>query len=210
MQAIISSVHKLTNTKPNTLLEIISELKSFLRQNDAEDLIVDENDIEFLLELCCIYSELEVEEIINDKVIGEINKLGEYKRIGRRLSPTIYPRDKNILTKIGQAVVDLNPDLSFIINKRGLAFIDNVNVVLSFDNLRNIQNMPNEYNGRVLFHRVKSEEVKQKIIPSNYLRDKTWVFHKGRYPKLEGRYFTTTELLDLVANRKVISYGNYN
>lgn len=209
MQAIINSVHKLTGNKPNTLLEVSSELKSFLRKNDAEDLIDDENDIELLLELCCIYSDFEIEELMNDQVIGDIYKLDEYKRVGRRLSPTIYSGDMKIMKKIGQLIIDLNPDLSPIINKRGISFIDNVNVVISFDNLRAIENMPTEYSGRVLFHRIKDESTKLDIIPSNYLRDKTWTFHKGRYPKLEGRYFTTTELLDLVANRNLITHGNY-
>jgi hypothetical protein len=210
MKAVINAVEALVGRRPNTIKEVRAELMAFLKINNAEDLIVDD-DIEMLLELCSIYSEIPIEQLINKNISKELNKEELYKRVGPRMIPLQRETDKRLLKKVAEVIVDIHADLHYEFKQHGIVFIDQVNVVFSFEQIRSIEGMPNEFSGAVVFPRIKNLEDRNSLIPQSYLEDKKWTFKtlRNKYSRLEARYLTTTELMDLLTNREIITHGNY-
>lgn len=210
MRTVIDTVQLLTGRRPNTIREVRAELVSFLKSKDADDLIVDD-DIQMLFELCAIYSDIPIERLVTNQVIKELYEPTLYKRVGPRLIPLQRETDKNIIDKLANVIIDLHPDLNYVMKQHGVAFIDEVNVVFSFEQLRSVENLPAEFSGSVVFPRIKTPADRDRLIPQTYLEDKRWVFKtlRNKYSRLEGRYFTTTELMDLISDRNIITHGNY-
>jgi hypothetical protein len=173
----------------------------------AEDLILDD-DLAMLFEIALIYSDLDLDDsmVIVNKAILDVGN-PEYIRTGKMLFPKKEKEDQKVIDKFSEAICSLHLDLHHQLKDKGVCYIDDTNVVFTFENLRPIVGMPNEYSGVVVLNRIKTQEDLDKIIPNRY-RNKKWVF-LGKYNRCQGSYFTTTELLDLVSDRKIITFDRY-
>lgn len=210
MKVIIDTVHALVGRRPNTMKEVRAELISFLKAKDADDLVLDD-DLETLFEMCAIFSDVPTEQIITKELMKQLHQSPLYKRSGPRLIPLQRQTDQKLIAKFAEHIVALHPDLHYVFKQHGVSFIDEVNVVFSFEQIRSIQSMRNELSGALVFPRIKTAEDRDTLIPEDYLEDKRWVFKtlRNKYSRLEGRYFTTTELMDLLTNREIVTHGNY-
>lgn len=210
MKAILDTVQALVGRRPNTVKEVRAELISFLKSKDADDLVLDD-DLDTLFEMCAIYSDIPTEQIITKELTKQLHQSPLYKRSGPRLIPLQRQTDQKLIEKFAQHVIAIHPDLHYTFKQHGISFIDEVNVVFSFEQIRSIKSMRSELSGALVFPRIKTKEDRDVLIPQNYLEDKKWVFKtlRNRYSRLEGRYFTTTELLDLLTNREIVTHGNY-
>jgi hypothetical protein len=208
---LFNAIEKITGTYPKTIPQARAEMTAFLRLHNAEDLLVDD-DIEMMLELCSIYSDVPTQEILSNEVMDELLQEPLYKRIGSRLVPQLRITDGRVVTKIGETIHNIHSDLHFIIKKHGIAILDNTNVVFSFEQLRPVEDIINEYSGVIIFPRIRTQEDLEKLIPQNYKKSKRWAFRtiRNKYSRLEGRHFTITEMLDLITDRKIITHGNHN
>lgn len=210
MRLIIDVVEKITGVRPKNHKQIKGELIAFLNEKGAGDLVVDD-DIQMLIEMCIVYSDLSSSEIITRELLDELYEKPLYKRVGPRLIPKTRLTDKRVVEKFAELIVSLHPDLHFTLKKHGVAFLDDINVVFSFEQFRAVEDVPNEYSGWLVFPRIRTAEDAATLIPENYRDDKKWVFKtlRKKYSRLEGRYFTITEALDLLTNRKIITHGNH-
>lgn len=211
MKVVIDAVENITGRRPKTIQQVKAELISFLAKNHASDLIVDKDDVVMLFELAAIYSDIDTDKLINTQLLSQLSNQELYKRVGRRLIPKQRSTDLFIIEKIAETVIGLHPDLHYIIKKHGISFVDDINVVFSFEQIRSIENFPKEHSGVIIFPRIRTKQDRDKIIPLKYLNDKVWTFKtlRDKYSRLDGRYFTTAELYDLITNRQIITHGNY-
>jgi len=196
------------NLQDATENQIKSELKLFIKDNGGEDFLIDD-DLITLIELAAIYSDVtDIDAKIADVQAEQNNQpLPTYKRVGCVLR-TADPKHKKIVEKIAELICNFHLDLTFVIKDKGIALIDATNAVFTFENLRQIEGMSTEYSGIVTLSNIKTDEELQKVVSPQYYRDKTWDF-LGRLKRCEGKYFTVTELLDLVADRKIITFDRY-
>lgn len=187
--------------------QLRSELKVFIINNGGEDLLIDD-EIETLCELANVYTSTPISDIeisINNHIEGRENVV--YERIG----PILRTNDSSstlVMKKIGKYICDTHLDLHFILKKEGICFLDKVNVVFSFERVRQIKDMPHEYSGELILNRVKSEDQLINVIDPKYHSQKDWHFF-GKHNRCRGKYFTITELIEATLNRKIITFDPY-
>lgn len=184
--------------------QVKSELKIFIANNGAEDLLVDD-DLTTLFEIAAIFADRNVDDVVSAINKSEDSKPPKYKRVGKTLQPNENSKDKRLVTKIAEDVCNMHLDLDYLYKDKGLGFLDAVNTVISFERLRQIEDMPNEYSGTVTLHRIKNKADLSKVVDERYLKSKQWSF-LGKHNRCEGKYFTVTELLDLISTRKIITF----
>jgi len=207
------AVTKITNTVPNNIEQCKAELINFLRKHRVDDLIIDPDNIEELLELSQGYSDLKMIEVLSPKVIAEIENLYEGKEIYERVGKVVETDRATIHTasinKLCQSIIKLHPDLTYrlIQKKQYVSFYDNEGLIFEYGNMKEISNTK-DVSGSILFHRIKLEEIND-IIPDKYLKEKVWAKVNPKDKFITTEYYTFTELLDLIANRKIVTHGNY-
>ena len=192
-----------------TSTQITSELKVFIAENGGEEFLLDD-DLYTLFELAFIYSETEnIDQKLNE-IQTDLLQLNNpiYKRIGKLLRPKVNKEQKRIIEKMAQDICRFHLDLNYKLKEKGVCFIDSTNAVFTFESLRQIEDMPNEYSGIVSLSKIKNNKQLQKVVDPRYIKSKDWSF-RGSRKRCEGKYFTFTELLDLITNRKIITFDRY-
>jgi len=186
--------------------QIKSELQLFIKNEGGEDLLIDD-EFTTLIELTCVFGGFDFDETLHQ--VNDIlnSQAPTYKRTGKVLTPKSNNKHKSIIQKIGDDICNMHLDLHWEFKDKGICFIDRVNVVFSFEHLRQIEGMPNEYSGNVILNRIKTQQQLESTIDPRYI-NKKWVF-LGKHNRCDGRYFTVTELMDLISNRKIITFDQY-
>lgn len=209
INSIIQSCSKITGVESTTIESCKAELINFLRKENAEDLILDIDDLEHILQLCCLYANIPMSDVLTESTIYEIAALAPkeelYKRVGNKIKLVDDPHRFNA---IAQKITRMHPDLNYKLTEHQyrIRFYDNNGLVFEYGDFYAILAFK-ELSGSLTFHRFKLNE-KAKVIPEPYLSDKAFVIDEGK-KNVKVSFFTETEALDLLMNRNVITYGDF-
>lgn len=213
MKPVFDAVFKVTKVRPKSIQSARAELLDFLRQNDAIDLVVDDSDIVTLLELSTIYSDVDAESVLTRDVLQLLKSSDvHYERIGRRLTPLYSETDKKIIREFANKVLRIHPDLNYQFSSRGIKFYDDIGLVMDISEIRAVDGIA-DYSTTVCFCRYKSMDLLN-MFPEHYVTSRKWRldYFYGDKDHIRGllvRYLLFSEIIDIISNRKVITYGNY-
>lgn len=207
IKSILKSCFKVTGVQSTTIESCKAELVNFLRKENAEDLILDIDDLEHILQLCCLYANIPMSDVLTESTIYEIAALVPkedlYKRIGNKIK---LVENANRFNAMAQKITKLHPDLNYKLTEHQyrIRFYDNNGLIFEYGDFYAIMAFK-EFSGSLIFHRFKLGE-RAKVIPEPYLSDKAFIVENKT---VKASFFTETEALDLLMNRGVITYGDF-
>lgn len=211
MNILLDTCEAITGKRPKEVKQIHAELIHFIRENDAEGMIIDKNDLLNLFELSAIYcSTSNASELITDDLLYyfKSQELDQVVTEGKYLRPLENKNHLMICERLGKSVQSFHMDLTYKVTKLGVVFYDTFGAVFSYTNIKRIKGRPNETYAILTLNRIKDDKVRDEIVPQDYLAKKKWSYSVQKKFAV-GKFFTSNELLECISDRKIITYGQY-
>ena len=204
-KAVKDTLESIVGQEINNTFHAEVLLKNRLSELGGQDFAEVATDIPMLLEFLQIYDE-SVENKLTTAFWNSFNLDKEPKRIGSILRPKDLKMSRDVIENIADSIVKMYDEgiLRYVINASGVSIVHESNaLVCSATKWMEVDTPVKEYSMEVTFNQLKDIDTIKEVLGEKYLDGKTIVQNKAN-KVISIKHFTTTELIDIFANQKII------